>query len=56
MDRFVPREKMSKKARWDLDRRRRVFWPISPVTRVRESGKRRDRLRAARPCDANEAD
>ncbi len=40
MKRFIPKEKMSKKARKELDRQRRVFWPLCPVTRVQESDKR----------------
>ncbi|MBR6705339.1 MAG: hypothetical protein IKI84_01485 [Clostridia bacterium] len=49
MDRFVPREKMSKKARRALDRERRVSWSFSPVTRKAESKKRYDRKRLSRP-------
>ena len=49
MDRFVPREKMSKKARRALDREWRVSWSFSPVTRKAESKKRYDRKRQSRP-------
>ncbi len=48
MDRFVPREKMSKKARGAMDRERRVSWAFSPVTRRAESKKRYDRKRRSR--------
>ena len=36
---FVPREKMSRKARKELDSRRRSAWSFSPVTRKVESKK-----------------
>jgi len=36
---MVPRDKMSRKARRALDLEKRSVWPMSPVTRVRESGK-----------------
>ncbi|MBQ7182916.1 MAG: hypothetical protein IJR97_02940 [Clostridia bacterium] len=44
---FVPREKMSKKARREMDRERRKTWAFSPVTRLKESKKRYDRKRKA---------
>ena len=37
--RMVPRDKMSRKAKRVLDLEKRSVWPMSPVTRVRESGK-----------------
>lgn len=46
---MVPREKMSRKARKELDRKKRNTWTVNPVTRVRESGKAYDRNRA-RQC------
>ena len=49
MERFVPREKMSKKARRALDRERRVSWSFSPVTRKVESKKRFGRKRRGIP-------
>ena len=33
MGKFVEREKMSKKARKELDRQSRAVWGISPITR-----------------------
>ena len=44
---MISREKMSKKARRELDRQKRQTWDISPVTRVKESRKlyRRERVR-----------
>lgn len=33
MQKFIPREKMSRKARRQLDGQRRAVWAISPVTR-----------------------
>ena len=39
MKRFVPEEKMSKRARKDLHRKRRRTWAISPVTRKPDNPK-----------------
>ena len=39
MDKFIPREKLSKKARRELDKQSRVMWEHSPVTKVVESKK-----------------
>lgn len=45
MKAFVPREKMSKKARRALDSQRRAGWGMSPVTRRVESQKAYSRKR-----------
>ena len=45
MQKFIPREKMSKKARRELDSQRRAGWNISPVTRRAESKKAYSRKR-----------
>ena len=39
MKRFIPREKLSKKARRQLDAGQRAAWAFSPVTRKVESKK-----------------
>ena len=39
MDKFVPREKLGRKARKQRDSRRRVTWTVSPVTKRVESKK-----------------
>ena len=39
MSGFVPKEKLSKKARKELDRSRRVTWGFSPVTKTVKSRK-----------------
>lgn len=39
MNRFIPREKLSKKARKKLDSERRAGWTFSPVSRKVESKK-----------------
>ena len=39
MTRFIPKEKLSKKARKELNRQRRVTWEFSPVTKTVESKK-----------------
>lgn len=44
---FVPKEKLSKKARKELDRSRRVTWGFSPVTKTVESRKTYSRKRKA---------
>ena len=51
MAKFVPREKMGKKARKELDRLRRATWEFSPVTKKVESGKIYSRKRKARNRD-----
>ena len=48
MGKFIPRDKLSKKARRLLDRQKRVTWLISPVTRTVESKKTYDRHRKSR--------
>lgn len=48
MKQFIPREKMSKKARKELDKARRNEWSISPVTRKVESKKHYDRRKTSR--------
>ena len=50
MTKFVPREKLSKKARRELDRSRRETWDFSPVTRKVESKKAYSRKKAAHDC------
>ena len=39
MARFVPKDKLSKKARKELNRQKRVTWEFSPVTKTVESKK-----------------
>ena len=39
MKHFIPKDKLSKKARKELDRKKRVTWQFSPVTRTVESKK-----------------
>ena len=51
MVKFVPREKLGKKAQKALDRRRRVTWDFSPVTKTVESRKVYSRKRKARNRD-----
>ena len=53
MEKFIPREKMSKTARRELDRRRRVLWAHSPVTKVVGSGKAYNRKRRGKPEDGD---
>ena len=45
---FVPENKLGKKARKELNRRRRKMWGISPVTQTVDSKKRYNRKRNAR--------
>lgn len=39
MKKVISRDKMSKKAQRELARQKRNTWPVSPITRVKESGK-----------------
>lgn len=48
MNRFIPREKLGKKARKALDGERRAVWTIPPTTRRMESKKHYDRKRKTR--------
>ena len=48
---FVPKEKMSKKAQKELNRKRRVTWEFSPVTKTVESRKIYSRRKKARNRD-----
>ena len=48
MVRFVPKDKMSKKAQRELNRQRRTMWNFSPVTKTVDSKKRYNRKRNAR--------
>lgn len=47
MARFVPKDKMSKKAQKELNRQRRVTWEFSPVTKTVDSRKIYSRKRKA---------
>lgn len=40
---MIPRNKMSRKARKEMDAGKRNTWMMNPVTRIRESGKVYDR-------------
>ena len=51
MARFVPKDKLSKKAQKELNRQRRVTWNFSPVTKTVESKKVYSRKRKARIGD-----
>lgn len=52
MDKFIPREKLGKKARKALDSRKRTTWDVKPVTRRVESKKLYNRKKASgERCD-----
>lgn len=36
---MIPKEKLPKKARREMDKQKRETWPRNPATRVKESGK-----------------
>jgi len=46
VQKFVPRKKMSKKARKKMDAERRATWAFSPVTKKIENKKRYDRKKS----------
>lgn len=48
MARFVPKDKLSKKAQMELNRQRRITWDFSPVTKTVDSKKLYNRKRNAR--------
>lgn len=45
MGKFIAKEKLSKKARKELDNQRRVLWEVPPTTKVIESKKLYNRKR-----------
>ena len=47
MAKFVSREKLSKKARKELDNQKRTVWAFSPTTKKVESKKLYDRRKSA---------
>lgn len=47
MARFIPREKLGKKARKELDAQQRTTWDFSPATRKIDSKKRYNRKKQA---------
>jgi len=51
--RFVPKDKLSKKALKEVNRQRRVTWDFSPVTRTVGSRKLYNRKKIARSRDDN---
>ena len=51
MARFIPKEKLSKKAQKELNRQRRVTWDFSPVTKTVDSRKIYSRKRKAQDRD-----
>ena len=51
MARFVPKDKLSKKARKELNRQKRVTWEFSPVTKTVESKKVYSRKKKAQNRD-----
>lgn len=48
MARFVPKDKLSKKAQKELNRQRRMLWDFSPVSRTVDSRKVYNRKKRAR--------
>lgn len=45
MKKFTPREKLSQKAKKEIDRRARAVWIISPVSRKKEDKTKYNRKR-----------
>lgn len=45
MKKFIPREKLSRKAKKEIDRRARAVWGISPVSRKKEDKTKYNRKR-----------
>ncbi len=48
MKEFISKEKLSKKARKELDKQKRTMWTVDPRTRVAESKKVYNRKRISR--------
>jgi len=49
--RFIPKEKLSKKAQRELNAARRTLWAVPPVSKKVESKKVYNRKKSARLCD-----
>ena len=56
MARFVSQKKLSKKAQKELNRKRRVTWAFSPVTKTVDSRKVYSRKRKTRDSDEDVPD
>ena len=54
MEKCIPKEKMSKKARKALEAKKRSTWGFSPVTKRVESKKVYDRKKSSRVQDEDE--
>lgn len=55
MEKFIPYEKLSKKAKREMDRRQRRDWGgMSPVTRKPENPKAYNRAKARKRQDADD--
>ncbi len=48
MAKFVPKDKLSKKAQKELNRQRRTMWDFNPVTKTVDSKKLNNRKKNAR--------
>ncbi len=55
MERFIPRAKLSKKAKRALDAARRQSWALNPVTRQGKNAKVYDRKKHRKPDDGDGA-
>lgn len=47
--RFIPKAKLSKKAKKELDAKQRKTWQISPVSRTKDNAKTYNRKRTDKP-------
>ena len=54
MEKFIPKEKLSKKARKALEAKKRTTWGFSPVTKRVESKKAYSRKKNSRLRDADD--
>lgn len=52
MEKFIPREKMGKKARKEHDSKMRSVWEIRPVTKLKDSKKAYNRKKIRREFDS----
>ena len=50
MEKLISKEKLSKKARREMDLARRNVWGMSPITRVKKSGKVYNRAAVKSAC------
>ena len=53
MENFIPYEKMNKKQKKEYNKKKRKFMPFNTVTRIAETGKKRERSQLKKEIERN---